>query len=69
MGHVIELRVKDWGMGRMTRKQWSDAWRLLGYIEGANDTDAAGDAHDVIQEAVNALADILNDIKPEDMKK
>lgn len=53
----------------MTGKQWSDAWRLLGYIEGANDTDAASDAHDVIQEAVNALADILNDVKPEDMKK
>lgn len=53
----------------MTRKQWSDAWRLLGYIEGANDTDTSPDAHDIIQEAVNALADILREIEPEDRKK
>ena len=53
----------------MTRKQWSDAWRLLGYIEGANDTDASLDHHDPIQEAVNALADILREIEPEDRKK
>ena len=52
----------------MNRKQWSDAWRLLGYIEGANDTDASPDAHDIIQEAVNALADILQEIKPEERK-
>ena len=53
----------------MTKKQWSDAWRLLGYIEGANDTDASTDSHDIIQEAVNALADILSEIVPEDKKK
>lgn len=53
----------------MNRKQWSDAWRLLGYIEGANDTDASSEAHDIIQEALNALADILLEIEPEDRKK
>lgn len=53
----------------MTRKQWSDAWRLLGYIEGANDTDVSADGHDVIQEAVNALAEILQEIEPEERKK
>lgn len=53
----------------MNREQWSDAWRLLGYIEGAIDTDAASDAHDVIQEAVNALADILKNIQPEEERK
>lgn len=53
----------------MTRKQWSDAWRLLGYIEGANDTVGEDPGHDEIQEAVNALADILREIEPEDKKK
>lgn len=53
----------------MNRKQWSDAWRLLGYIEGANDTDADAIAHDIIQEALNALADILKEIAPEEKKK
>lgn len=53
----------------MNRKQWSDAWRLLGYIEGANDTDASTDAHDIIQEALNALAEILLEIEPEEKKK
>ena len=52
----------------MNRKQWRDAWRLLGYIEGANDTYST-DAHDIIQEAVNALADILMEIEPEEKKK
>lgn len=53
----------------MNRKQWSDAWRLLGYIEGANDVDASTDAHNIIQEAVDALADILKDIQPEEERK
>lgn len=53
----------------MNRKRWSDAWRLLGYIEGANDTDTSTDAHDIIQEAVNALAEILMEIEPEEKKK
>ena len=53
----------------MNRKQWCDAWRLLGYIEGANDVVGEDDAHDIIQEAVNALADILREIEPEEKKK
>lgn len=53
----------------MTRKQWSDAWRLLGYIEGANDAEDSAGGHDVIQEAVNALAEILWEIEPEERKK
>lgn len=53
----------------MNRKQWSEAWRLLGYIEGANDTAGEDPGHDEIQEAVNALADILREIEPEDRKK
>ncbi|MBO7668337.1 MAG: hypothetical protein J6T26_07730 [Firmicutes bacterium] len=53
----------------MNRKQWSDAWRILGYIEGVNDVDSASIAHDLIQEAVNALADILREIVPEDKKE
>lgn len=53
----------------MTGKQWSDAWRLLGYIEGAIDTGVDSDAHDVIQEAVNSLADLLREIEPEERKK
>ena len=53
----------------MNRKQWSDAWRLLGYIEGANDTGDCTDNHDIIQDAVNALADILREIEPEEKKK
>jgi hypothetical protein len=53
----------------MNRKQWSDAWRLLGYIEGANDTDADTIAHEIIQEAVNDLAEILLEIVPEEKKK
>lgn len=52
----------------MTRKQWSDAWRLLGYIEGANDANDSEENHDLIQEAVNALADILREIEPEGRK-
>lgn len=48
----------------MNLKDWSDAWRLLGYIEGANDCDASTEGHDVIQEAVNALADILRKYCP-----
>lgn len=57
------------GVDGMTRKQLSEAWRLLGYIEGANDADASGDGHDMIQEAVNALAEILREIVPEERKK
>lgn len=53
----------------MNRKQWSDAWRLLGYIEGANDTDADTIAHDIIQDAVSALKEILQEIVPEEKKK
>ena len=53
----------------MTRKQWSDAWRLLGYIEGANDIVGEDPGHDEIQDAVNALAEILREIEPEDRKK
>lgn len=53
----------------MNRKDWSDAWRLLGYIEGANDCAADTDGHDPIQEAVNALAEILNRNAPKEEKK
>lgn len=53
----------------MNIKDWSDAWRLLGYIEGANDVVGEDPGHDEIQEAVNALAEILRKIKPEDGKK
>jgi len=53
----------------MNRKQWSDAWRLLGYIEGANDADADDLSHDIIQEALTALAEILMEIVPEEKKK
>lgn len=53
----------------MNRKQWSDAWRLLGYIEGVNDVIVEDPGHDEIQDAVNALEDILREIEPEDRKK
>ena len=53
----------------MNKKQWRDAWRLLGYIEGANDTGVDGIAHDIIQGAVDALAEILLEIVPEEKKK
>ena len=53
----------------MNWEQWSEAWRLLGYIEDANDTIGEDPGHDEIQEAVNALADILREIKPEAGKK
>lgn len=53
----------------MTTKDWCDAWRLLGYIEGANDTDASLEHHDVIQEAVNALAEILARSRPKEVGK
>ncbi len=54
----------------MNLKDWSDAWRLLGYIEGANDCDDnTKEGHDLIQEAVNALADILcKNCPPEELK-
>ena len=51
----------------MNPKDWSDAWRLLGYIEGANDAEE-GDQHDIIQEAVNALAEILERCAPKGQK-
>lgn len=53
----------------MTRKQLNNAWRLLGYIEGAIDTDLDTDAHDIIQEAVNELAEILETEEKEAGKK
>lgn len=51
----------------MNIKDWSDAWRLLGYIEGANDVDA-GDNHDIIQAAVDALTELLEKNQPEGVK-
>ncbi len=53
----------------MNMKDWSDAWRLLGYIEGANDCEDSSEDHDVIQEAVNALAEILERNAPKGEKK
>lgn len=53
----------------MNRKDWSDAWRLLGYIEGVNDTIGEVPGHDEIQDAVNALAEILNRNAPKEEKK
>lgn len=53
----------------MNMKDWSDDWRLLGYIEGANDCDASTDGHDVIQGAVNAMAEILERNAPKGEKK
>ena len=53
----------------MNMKDWSDAWRLLGYIEGANDYDDSSNGHDMIQEAVKALAEILERNAPKGEKK
>lgn len=53
----------------MNLKDWSDAWRLLGYIEGVNDCESNAEGHDLIQEAVNALAEILDRNAPKGEKK
>lgn len=53
----------------MNLRDWSDAWRMLGYIEGANDCDESKDGHDVIQEAVNALAEVLERNAPKGGKE
>ncbi len=51
----------------MNWKEYSQAQRMLGYIEGVNDTDVENEAsHDLIQETVNALADLLNEILEKD---
>ena len=51
----------------MNIKDWSDAWRLLGYIEGANDGEC-GNNHDIIKDAVDALAELLKKNRPEGVK-
>ena len=52
----------------MKRKQLSEAWRMLGYIEGVNDAND-DDNHDLIQNAVNAMAELLREIEPEEKEK
>ena len=54
----------------MNWKEYAQAQRMLGYIEGVNDADAGSDvAHDLIQETVNALADLMSEILTKDEKK
>jgi len=53
----------------MNLKDWSDALRLIGYIEGINDAIGDPEGHDEIQGAINAIVDILWKYSPpEEMK-
>lgn len=53
----------------MNWKEYARAQRMLGYIEGVNDADAGSDVtHDLIQETVNAMADLLNEVLEKDEK-
>ena len=51
----------------MNWEEYAKAQRMLGYIEGVNDTDADSDVtHDLIQETVNALAELLKTVLEKD---
>ena len=49
----------------MTFNDWAAAWKALGYIVAATAAVGEEPGHDEIQEAVNALAEILLKFKPE----